>query len=315
MNAGPSPLKTIIILVLSIIVIGIIFAFLKTFTAGDLQGNLVREEGSIHAYFCQVDDCEKIMLDELGKADKIECAFYDLDLETVKTLLAQKNVAVKLHDPNRTEGLMHHKFCVMDNQKVFTGSTNPTENGVQKNDNNLLVIDSRTIALRYLQEYEQIGGRKYRTTPRYINVSGTLIQLLFCPQEDCERAVVDEINKAQHSVEFMTFSFTSDPIGEALLNAQDRGVQIVGVMEKRQNSQYSEYSKLRNFSVDVVWDGNPATMHHKVFIIDNETVITGSMNPTWSGAHQNDENLLIIDDPEIAQQYLQEYARVRSAAS
>ena len=51
-------------------------------------------------------------------------------------------------------------------------------------------------------------------------------------------------------------------------------------------------------------------MHHKVFIIDNETVVTGSMNPTGNGNSKNDENILIIHDSEIAKQYAEEFWRI-----
>jgi phosphatidylserine/phosphatidylglycerophosphate/cardiolipin synthase-like enzyme len=45
-------------------------------------------------------------------------------------------------------------------------------------------------------------------------------------------------------------------------------------------------------------DGNPDLMHHKMFIVDSETVITGSPNFSKRGDQDNDENLLIIHDRE-----------------
>ena len=36
-------------------------------------------------------------------------------------------------------------------------------------------------------------------------------------------------------------------------------------------------------------------MHHKVFIIDEEIVITGSFNPSKNADTRNDENILIIN--------------------
>ncbi len=48
-------------------------------------------------------------------------------------------------------------------------------------------------------------------------------------------------------------------------------------------------------------------MHHKVLIIDEETVITGSFNPTKNGDEGNDENVLIIHDKEIAKKFLGEF--------
>ena len=40
-------------------------------------------------------------------------------------------------------------------------------------------------------------------------------------------------------------------------------------------------------------------MHNKFAIIDNRLLLTGSYNWTFSANNRNDENLLIIDDPEI----------------
>ena len=44
--------------------------------------------------------------------------------------------------------------------------------------------------------------------------------------------------------------------------------------------------------------------------LDNETVITGSYNPTANGNQNNDENILIIHDKEIAAQYDKEFERI-----
>ncbi|PIZ50622.1 hypothetical protein COY27_06455 [Candidatus Woesearchaeota archaeon CG_4_10_14_0_2_um_filter_33_13] len=52
-------------------------------------------------------------------------------------------------------------------------------------------------------------------------------------------------------------------------------------------------------------------MHHKVFIIDNRTVITGSYNPTGGGDKSNDENILIVEDEEIAGRFVEEFIKVR----
>ena len=56
-------------------------------------------------------------------------------------------------------------------------------------------------------------------------------------------------------------------------------------------------------------------MHHKVFIIDEEVVITGSMNPSKGGDTRNDENVLIIKDKEIARVFMEEYNDVKKETS
>ncbi len=260
-------------------------------------------------------------------------------LQKTSKLLAEKNAAVVIYEPKSllqvkgfgltakqaySDSLMHHKFCVLDintpDARIITGSMNPTENDVKRNDNNLLVIHSNILAVRYQQEFDEIASRTSKdykkNTPRalFLNLSGIMIEQRFCPQESCEAAVINQIGTAQHNINFMTFSFTSDPIGAALLESTKTGVGIHGVFEKRQNDQWSEYDKLNRVGVDVLVDKNSYTMHHKVFIIDNSTVITGSYNPTKNGNTANDENLLIIHDTLITAQYEQEFDRVYNIA-
>ena len=55
-------------------------------------------------------------------------------------------------------------------------------------------------------------------------------------------------------------------------------------------------------------------MHHKVIIIDDSTVILGSYNFTASADERNDENLLIIHDPEVAALFVEEFGRVYEQA-
>jgi phosphatidylserine/phosphatidylglycerophosphate/cardiolipin synthase-like enzyme len=55
-------------------------------------------------------------------------------------------------------------------------------------------------------------------------------------------------------------------------------------------------------------------MHHKVFIIDEKIVITGSYNFSSSAERTNDENVVILFDPQIAAQYLAEFRRVDAEA-
>jgi phosphatidylserine/phosphatidylglycerophosphate/cardiolipin synthase-like enzyme len=51
-------------------------------------------------------------------------------------------------------------------------------------------------------------------------------------------------------------------------------------------------------------------MHHKVMILDQRVVITGSYNFTRRAEEVNDENLLIIEDPGLARAFAEEFTRV-----
>jgi phosphatidylserine/phosphatidylglycerophosphate/cardiolipin synthase-like enzyme len=71
---------------------------------------------------------------------------------------------------------------------------------------------------------------------------------------------------------------------------------------------------MKKAGLDVYTDGNPWVMHHKVIIIDEQTVVFGSFNFSDNANTQNDENILIIQDPVLAKAFKAEYDRVLAVA-
>ena len=47
-------------------------------------------------------------------------------------------------------------------------------------------------------------------------------------------------------------------------------------------------------------------LHHKIAVIDNKKVITGSFNWSPSAAYINDETLLVIHSPQLAKHFTRE---------
>jgi phosphatidylserine/phosphatidylglycerophosphate/cardiolipin synthase-like enzyme len=75
-------------------------------------------------------------------------------------------------------------------------------------------------------------------------------------------------------------------------------------------SRYSRDEYLAERGAKIYLDTNPNTMHHKFIVVDGHWVITGSYNFSKNAEKSNDENVLILDDGEIAGQYLREVARL-----
>lgn len=75
-------------------------------------------------------------------------------------------------------------------------------------------------------------------------------------------------------------------------------------MDKSQRTdQYSSATFLYDAGIPVKIDAQHAIAHNKVMIIDGETVITGSFNFTKAAEENNAENLLVIRDKKLAEQY------------
>jgi len=212
--------------------------------------------------------------------------------------------------------LMHNKFWIFDNQVVWTGSTNITVNGNFHNNNNVIVIRSTKLAEIYEREFQEMwdgefGPRSPSTVEdQSLSVNGSPIQVLFAPEDEVMDKLIPMIENAQKSIRFMAFSFTHDDLGAAVLAQAEAGVDMMGIFETRgSETEYSELSHLFCAGYPVRQDGNKATFHHKVFIIDDEIVVTGSLNFSDNANDSNDENVVIITNKIIAGGYLQEFER------
>jgi phosphatidylserine/phosphatidylglycerophosphate/cardiolipin synthase-like enzyme len=220
---------------------------------------------------------------------------------------------------DRQEGLMHHKFVILDRTEVWTGSMNFTTGGSYLDNNNIIRIRSSKLAEDYTHEFEQMfvddhfGTIKSPGTPDpTMTVNGSLIEVYFSPQDGTRATIQSVINSAQESIYFMAYSFTSDALAEALIERAEAGVTVAGVFDIDQyhSNLGTEFDTLSNAGIDVRLDGNPRLMHHKVIIIDEQIVITGSYNFSNNAEYKNDENTLIIHNKDIAAQYLAEYQQI-----
>lgn len=224
-------------------------------------------------------------------------------------------------------GLMHNKFAVIDGSYIFTGSYNTTDNGSSRNNNNALLIHSAELADIYYSEFSEMfdsgifGNKKEEGAfselqkKYYVKLDDMNINVYFAPEDNVEKIIFGRIKKAKKSIRFMQFSFTSDKIGEAIIEKFKEGVQVMGVFEKRgSGTEYSEYTKMKIENIPVRLDGNRYVMHHKVIIIDDTRVITGSFNLSKNANNRNDENIIIIDSSELASKYIDEFNRIYGEA-
>ncbi|MEA3341564.1 MAG: phospholipase D-like domain-containing protein, partial [Chloroflexota bacterium] len=133
---------------------------------------------------------------------------------------------------------------------------------------------------------------------------------LFASEDDVMGQLIPLVERAEKSIKFMAFSFTHDDLGSAVVDFVNRGGEVQGVFETRgSETTYSELTTFYCEGIPVRQDGNPGTFHHKIIIIDNKIVVTGSLNFSNNGISSNDENALIIYNAEIASLYLEEFER------
>jgi phosphatidylserine/phosphatidylglycerophosphate/cardiolipin synthase-like enzyme len=278
---------------------------------------------------------------------RVDIAVYDFDLLSVARALvraSRRGVAVRIvvdsdnwHteavDFLRTEGipvagdgreaLMHDKFIVIDGGEVWAGSMNLTVNDAYRNDNNLIRLRSEALARIFSDEFEEMfqakkfgpsspGGKPAAA----VETEAGAVEALFAPEDGVADRVIRLIGDARTSIHFLAFSFTSADIAQAMLERSAGGVSVSGVFETTQvhSNTGTQFDILRMAGAAVLLDANPRNMHHKVILIDGEIVIAGSYNFTNSAETKNDEDLLIIRNPELAAAYEREFERIRALA-
>lgn len=227
-----------------------------------------------------------------------------------------KNAGIPAVNGGRSNGLMHNKIIILDGKTLFMGSWNMSYNDTYRNNNNLLEITDPTIIANYQAKFNELFEDKHFGTKAQVGaktpsttIDGVPVENYFSPVDQVMDKLVKYVQGAQKSVHFMIFTYTHDDLANAMIARAQAGLDVQGVIENRGASQ-GALVPLACAKLPVKVDGNKYTLHHKVIIIDGQTVITGSFNFTKSADEANDDNVLVIHSPAVAALYEQEYQKV-----
>ena len=135
------------------------------------------------------------------------------------------------------------------------------------------------------------------------------IRVYFSPHGGCTEAVVKAVHDARQQILVEAYSFTSEPIAVALIEASKRGVDVEVILDKSQEqARGTEADLISENGIPTYIDSAYRIAHDKVMVIDGSKVITGSFNFTKSAENYNAENLLVIsNDPPLANQYAESW--------
>lgn len=240
--------------------------------------------------------------------------------EAIKRL---KAAGIPIVDDQRS-AIMHHKFMVVDGKKVWAGSTNLTPSSLYRHNNNALTIQSKELSNSFQDEFQRLFEKREfgaSTRPELppvkpVHLKNGDVQVFFSPMGGGKDAVVKELQGAKKSISFMTFSLTDASISQAMRDKAKAGVKVEGIFDRwLAAGEYSQFQPFKRAGIPVWKDGNEALMHHKVMIVDQKTVITGSFNFSQNAEHNNNEAFFIIRNAQaLAKDYEAEFKRIKYAA-
>ncbi len=230
--------------------------------------------------------------------------------------------------------LMHHKFIIRDQESVRTGSLNLTDDAFTLMENNVLEMDSPSLAAFYEQDFEELWEKQnfestgeMKTTAVSLRFGGepAAVRVMFSP--GCGLAIDEEVARrvsaAKRRVRICSLLLNSGTLIGALQNLLKEGrVKVDGIYDRTQmNEVYDQWQGVpqNRWKVPALHDviaraglvgknstpytpnGRHDFMHNKILVVD-DTVITGSYNFSRS-AQFNAENILFIESAPLAAVY------------
>jgi phosphatidylserine/phosphatidylglycerophosphate/cardiolipin synthase-like enzyme len=131
-------------------------------------------------------------------------------------------------------------------------------------------------------------------------VTTSKVELRYSPGGGCTDAIVKEIDSARNKILMLAYSFTSEPITEALIRAQSRGIEVQAIIDSDRLFERSNCTQvIAEGGVTVYGYPAHAIQHQKVFIIDSDVLILGSFNFTAAAEKSNSEDLCILRNNEL----------------
>ena len=210
---------------------------------------------------------------------------------------------------------MHNKFAILDGKTVWTGSWNYTDGATYRNNENAVVLTGDDFAQRYEGVFNQMfEGQRFGVARKPAPPVPTLshgVQVMFAPEDPIVPELLKRIRSARRSITFMAFSLTLDEVTQAIIE-QSQHMSVRGILEPKmaRGSAASKALCAPPSKVELRFGSSPHFLHHDVFVIDDELVITGSANFVHHGTEVNDENIVFIPDPLLAKKYDAEFSRL-----
>lgn len=250
-----------------------------------------------------------------------------------------------LKRPTSLNGIMHNKFVIFDAQSsnpddpiVWTGSMNFTQEQVQQDANNVIIVQDQSLAKTYQIEFDEMWGstgatpdannakfgpEKTDNTPHHFIINGDSVECYFSPTDGTNSQIIKHIGTTNHDLEIATMLITRDEIAEAIDTAHLNGNSVSVLTDNSQNSSnYTSVNTLLSSELGdhyIYWNQS-GIMHNKYMIVDegdpnsDPIVWTGSHNWSASADNDNDENTLVIHDATIANLYYQNFMHIYTAS-
>lgn len=252
-------------------------------------------------------------------------------------------IDVGSHDRNNSKNTlyMHHKFILIDrgypSQELLTGSFDFTDIGEKYVQSFFLTTSDDALISVYGKEFDllkkgisglsKLKQRSYEPWAAKIQYQNEFVEVWMSPgfsKNSIKYRVLELINSAQSSIDFMIWDFTDERIAQALIKKSLAGVKVRIIAED--TNAYTPHSMIpfllskkekNNLSnIEIILDtkskmlitervsgGFNPYLHQHTMIFDGKTTVFGTNNWSFWGFYRNDEDMLITNNAYLTNEF------------
>jgi phosphatidylserine/phosphatidylglycerophosphate/cardiolipin synthase-like enzyme len=156
------------------------------------------------------------------------------------------------------------------------------------------------------------------------SLTGALVtdqgSVYFSPEDCLEKRLIQLIDEENKSIHLAIYCMTHREIGEALIRAKKRGVDVQVIVDKYSVKMRAPLAKMVDGGISIcVWDSKNASgkkneralMHNKFCVFGDESVWTGSFNFTYSASRLHQENAVVLRNREMASEFKKQFNNIK----
>lgn len=153
-------------------------------------------------------------------------------------------------------------------------------------------------------------------------------RVLFSPEDRVAEELISLIDKEQKSIKAAVYCLMHKGIADALIDAHKRGVDVEVIVDPYSVKARSPLRRMHRAKLPLfVWDppevvretkagkmvkDRKPLMHDKFCVLGNSCVWTGSFNFTFYATKRNRENVVVLENTQLASTYLAEFERLKA---
>ncbi len=215
--------------------------------------------------------------------------------------------------PNRF-GLLHSKFMIVDSSILLSGSNNWSSTGVTINEENTIVMKSVVkdpLIDAFSCHFEAAWNKKSQDST---NCSTN--DARFSPGSSARVMLRDSIRGSKKSVDVLMHHLLFDDLVKDMAQAAERGVKVrvITNVDDRAEHTGKNWDRLIKAGGKLRFkQNNPDAfqlMHHKLAVIDGQTLLHGSGNWSGSGFFNNYEFYVRYRTPDVVDPFNALFSRL-----